>query len=199
MYSFLTGTLVEKLPTSAILNVNGIGFELFVPLSTSQKLPSVGEKLKLFTHFVVREDAQLLFGFLTEEEKNIFRLLLSVTGIGPKVALTVLSGMEVSELKRSIVQGALPALTSIPGIGRKTAERLIIELREKIIIEGDHHDKQASKFSIHDTLLQDSLQALISLGYSKQGANEAIQKAFVNEKNSSWNVEALIRASLKYM
>ena len=202
MYNFLLGTLVDRSPTSVVLDVNGIGFEIAVPLSTSQKLPPPGGRVKLFTHFVVREDAHLLFGFLTEEERSIFKLLLSVNGIGPKVAMTVLSGVGLAELKRAIVEGSLPVLTSISGIGRKTAERLIVELREKIIVETDREEKTMAKLHGHEALVRDALQALISLGYSKQSAKGAIQKVFVhekNEKNGAWNIETLIRASLKHM
>jgi Holliday junction DNA helicase RuvA len=195
----VSGLLAEKSPMLITVDVNGIGFELNVPVSTSQKLPSPGAKVKLFTHFVVREDAQLLFGFGTEEERTIFKLLLSVNGIGPKSAMTILSGVGITELKRAIVQGSLPVLTAISGIGRKTAERLIIELREKIIVEGDQGEKTTEKLDNNNALVQDSLQALIQLGYSKQGAKAAIQKAMTHSKADDWKVEDLIRASLKYM
>ncbi len=199
MYNFLSGILVEKALTSVTLDVNGVGYELAVPLSTSQKLPQTGSKAKLFTHFVVREDVHLLFGFATEEERSVFRLLLGVNGVGPKVAMTVLSGVGISELKRAIVQGSLPILTSIPGIGRKTAERLIIELREKIILEGEQTEKPIEKMERSSVLVRDSLQALASLGYSKQQAKTAIEKAMAQEKSGHWDVETLIRSSLKYM
>lgn len=199
MYNFLSGVLVEKSLTSITLDVGGIGFEIFIPLSTSQRLPDVGAKAKLFTHFIVREDAHLLFGFATEEERSIFRLLLNVNGIGPKVAMTVLSGVGLKELKRAIVQGSLPVLTSISGIGRKTAERLIIELREKIILEGDSDEKSIEKLGMNEALVRDALQALVSLGYSKQNAKAAIQKAMTDDKSGKLNAESLIRASLKFM
>lgn len=198
MYSFLAGILAEKSPTAVTIDVNGIGFQLLIPLSTSQKLPSAGEKVKLLTHHVVREDAQLLFGFLSEEERSLFKLLLGVSGIGPKSALTVLSGLGIRELKKAIVAGSVPALTAIPGIGRKTAERLIIELREKVVIEGRlDSDGLPAVPSKHEALVQDSLRALVSLGYSKQNAKVAIQKVLAQRGNARLNAESLIRESLK--
>lgn len=199
MYSFVSGTLVEKTLTLAVVEVNGMGLELAVSLSTSQKLPAAGERVRLFTHFVVREDAHLLFGFLTEEERSIFKLLLSVNGVGPKMAMTILSGIRLEELKRAIVQGSVSVLTAVSGIGRKTAERLIIELREKIIIDQGESNKVPVPLGTHEALVQDSLQALMALGYSRQNAKAAIQKVLDHDREASWNVESLIRASLKYM
>lgn len=198
MYSFLSGILAEKSPTSVTVDVQGIGFQLMAPLSTSQKLPPVGEKVKLLTHHVVREDAELLFGFLTEEERSLFKLMLTVSGVGPKLAITVLSGLGIGELKRAIVDGSVPTLTSISGIGRKTAERLIIELREKIVVESRVEDgKLTGSISKGDVLIEDSLKALVSLGYSKQNAQAAIQKVLQNQGRESLSAELLVRESLK--
>ena len=197
MYSFLAGTLAEKTPTSVALDVNGVGFHLMIPLSTSQKLPAVGDKIKLLVHHVVREDAQLLFGFASEEERVLFRLLLSVSGIGPKLALVVLSGLGIGDLKRAIVEGSVPSLTAISGIGRKTAERLIVELREKIVVEGRSEDGKTKGIPrTQETLVQDSLRALVSLGYSKQIAKAAIQKVLEEAHTEKLDTESLIRQSL---
>lgn len=197
MYSYFAGILAEKSPTSVTVDVNGIGFQLMIPLSTYQKLPEVGGKVKLLTHHVVREDAQLLFGFFTEDERSLFKLLLSVSGIGPKLAITVLSGLGLQELKRAIVEGSTVTLTAISGIGRKTAERLIIELREKIVIEGRIEGKSGDWLSKHEELVQDSIRALVSLGYSKQSAKTAIQKVLQDHQGGRLNTEFLIRESLK--
>ena len=200
MYNFLTGILAEKLPTAVTLDVSGVGYHLIIPLSTSQKLPETGEKLKLFAHLVVREDAHLLFGFATEEERSLFRLLVSVSGVGPKLAITALSGLGVSELKKAIVQGELHSLTAISGIGRKTAERLIIELREKIVVESyGEEGKAAAKLPKNEVLVEDSLKALVSLGYSKQNAKTAIQKVLTARSGDRLNAETLIRESLKHI
>ncbi len=199
MYNFLSGQLAQKNPTSVIVDVNGIGYEIMVSLATSQKLPDTGSRVTLKTYFVVREDAQILFGFATEEERALFKLLISVSGIGPKTALTALSGIELAELKRAIVEGSVVTLTSVPGVGRKTAERLIVELREKIILEKDRILSSPVKSAEEETLLQDSLQALVSLGYSKQAAKTAVQKVYQERRSESWSAERLIRESLKYI
>jgi len=198
VYSFLSGILAERSLTSVTIDVNGIGFQLSIPLSTSQKLPQVGEKIRLLVHHVVREDAQLLFGFATEEERSLFRLLLGVSGIGPKLAITVLSGLGIGELKRAIVDGSVPGLTAISGIGRKTAERMIIELREKIVIEGRTDEgKAGAALSKNEALVEDSIRALVSLGYSKQNAKAAIQKVLSGRDSGRLSAESLIRESLK--
>ena len=198
MYSFLSGVLAEKSPTSITVDVGGIGFQLLIPLSTPQKLPSLGDKVKLLTHHVVREDAQLLFGFASEEERSLFRLLLGVSGIGPKMAITVLSGLGIGELKRAIVDGSVAALTAISGIGRKTAERLIVELREKVVIEGRTEEgKSTAALSKHEALVQDSVRALVSLGYTKQSAKDAIEKVLASRGQERLSPESLIRESLK--
>ena len=148
----------------------------------------------------MREDAQLLFGFATEEERSLFRHLIGVTGIGAKLAVTVLSGLGISELKRAIVEGSIPALQSISGIGRKTAERLVVELREKIVVEGAAVElKSPVDLNTDEALVHDSLQALVSLGYSKQNARTAIQKVLARQNGNRLNPELLIRASLKHM
>ena len=161
-------------------------------------LPEAGSKVKLFTQHIVREDAELLFGFASEEERSLFKLLMSVSGIGPKLAVTVLSGLNVQELKRAIVDGSIPSLTAISGIGRKTAERLIVELREKVVVEGrSDSEKWDSISSKHEALVEDSLKALISLGYSKQNSKAAIQKVLAKHENGKLNTELIVRESLK--
>lgn len=200
MYHHLRGRVVEKTPTSVVMEVNGVGYELMVPISTSQKLPAGGGEVLLYTHFVVREDAQILFGFLTKEEQALFRLLITVNGIGPKTAITVLSGLGIQEFKQAIVQGSTEILGTVPGIGRKTAERLVIELREKVAVEGiSKTTAGVEALKGHEALVQDSVQALISLGITKQNAKTAIQKALSGAKRSDWNAEILIRESLKHI
>ncbi len=200
MYHYLRGRVAEKTLTSVVVDAGGVGFEILIPLSTSQKLPAVGEEIKLLTHFVVREDAHLMFGFLTKEEQSLFRLLISVTGIGPKMAMTVLSGLGIGDLKRAIVQGSVETLSSISGVGRKTAERLVIELREKIAIEGIQKGTHGIEtLKDQEALIEDSLQALLSLGFKKQNAKSAIQKALASGKQNEWNTEALVRESLKHV
>lgn len=199
MYSYISGTLIEKSPTHVVIDAHGVGYELIVPISTHQKLPTAGQNVKLLIHFVVREDAQILYGFSTEEERELFRLLMSVSGIGPKMAITILSGIGISELKQAIVDGAVPVLTAISGIGKKIAERLVVELREKVILEDrriDHHKTGGQK----NALVEDSVKALVSLGYGKQSAKEAVQKVLsAHPHHEKMKVEELIRQSLKYV
>lgn len=200
MYYFLTGKVAEKTPTAAILEVNGIGYEVRVSLSTFSSLPNLGETVKLFTHFVVREDAQLLYGFATEEEREAFRLLISVSGIGPKLAITLLSGVTLPELRRAIQEKNIPVLTAISGIGQKTAERVIIELKDKI----GKSDIPAGKEIVHDSsisdqTIEDSVLALVSLGYTKPKAKEAVQKTLKAMLGKKPSVEEIIRTALKYV
>ena len=200
MYHYLTGKIAEKTPVAVILDVNGIGYEVRVSLSTFSSLPNLGETVKLFTHFVVREDAQLLYGFATEEEREAFKLLISISGIGPKLAITLLSGVTLPELKRAIQEKNVPALTAISGIGQKTAERGIIELKDKIgkaeISAGQEliHDA-----SVSDQMVEDSVLALVSLGYTKQKAKDAIQKTLKAMLGKKPSVEEIIRAALKHV
>jgi holliday junction DNA helicase RuvA len=200
MYHSLNGKIAEKTPTAVILDVNGIGYEVRVSLSTFSSLPNLGETVKLFTHFLVREDAQLLYGFATEEEREAFRLLISISGIGPKLAITLLSGVTLPELKRAIQEKNIPVLTAISGIGQKTAERVIIELKDKIgrseIPSGKEiiHDA-----SVSDQMVEDSVSALVSLGYTKQKAKEAIQKTLKAMLGKKPSVEEIIRAALKHV
>lgn len=200
VYEFLSGRIVQKEPTRLVMEVGGMGFELAIPLSTFHGLGKPGEETKVLTHFLVREDGHQLCGFATKDERDLFRLLVSVTGIGPKMALTVLSGIGVSELRKAIVEGALHVLTAISGIGRKTAERLIVELREKILLlEPQRETVVKTATSLEDRLIEDSLQALVSLGYRKPDARRAIQKVLAATTVPSSSVEDLIRASLKYI
>ena len=200
MYHYLNGKIAEKTPTAVILDVNGIGYEVRVSLSTFSSLPNLGETVKLFTHFVVREDAQLLYGFATEEEREAFRLLISISGIGPKLAITLLSGVTLPDLKRAIQEKNIPVLTAISGIGQKTAERVIIELKDKI----GKAEISAGKELIHDAsvsdqMVEDSVLALVSLGYTKQKAKEAIQKTLKAMLGKKPSVEEIIRAALKHV
>ncbi len=200
MYEFLSGKIVHKDPTRLVLEVGGIGFEISIPLSTYQALGKSGERAEVLTHFLVREDNQQLFGFAAKEERDLFRLLLSVTGIGAKTALTILSGIGAAELRKAIVNGAIVTLTAISGIGRKTAERLIVELREKILLLEPGEAKAVSlPLTVDEQLIEDSLQALVSLGYKRPDAKRAIQKVLGERAENNHTVEDLIRASLKHI
>lgn len=200
MYEYLSGRLIEKTALAAILDIGGVGYQVQIPLSTFAALPELGQPVRLWTHFVVREDAQILYGFFTQEERQLFRLLISVSGIGPKSAATVLSGLAPEDLKRAIVEGNLALLTAVPGIGRKTAERLVVELREKVVVEqhsGAGPSPSLKKGGGENQLVEDSLSALVELGYRKQNAQEAIKKALKNLEEGRYSVSDLVRASLQ--
>lgn len=200
MYSYLSGRLVEKLPTAVVIDVQGVGYHVQIPVSTFSALPSLGETVKLLTHFVVREDHQALYGFATAEERDMFRLLMSVSGIGPKMAVTVLSGIAIEELKKAIIDGSLVVLTQISGIGRKTAERIIVELREKIVLDKRSAGTPLTELvRANEQLVDDSVQALVSLGYKKQSAKEAVQKVLCQPDSAKNSVQELIRSALKFV
>ena len=199
MYEFLSGKIAKKDPTRLVLEVGDIGFDLAIPLSTYHSLGKPGDSARVLTHFQVREDSQQLFGFASEEERTLFRLLLSVNGVGPKVSLAVLSGIGIAELRKAIIEGSIPALTAISGIGRKTAERLIIELREKILLLESKTEPVSKQTPKDGRLVEDSLQALVSLGYRVPEAKRALQKVLAEKPREALSVEDLIRASLKYI
>ena len=175
MIASLTGVLKIKSPTEILLDVHGVGYAVTIPLSTYEKLGEVGATQTLLTHLHVREDVMQLFGFATDEERHFFKLLISVSGIGPKIAQGILSGIAVSDLRQHISGGNIGALTAIPGVGRKTAERLVIELRDKT---GKIETSGIASFPNQDRderLRQEALLALTSLGYNRPIAEKAIR------------------------
>jgi Holliday junction DNA helicase RuvA len=165
MIGKLSGTLSEKNPPQVLVDCQGVGYEVDVPMSTFYNLPSVGEKVSLLTHFVVREDAQILYGFGSSEERAAFRQLIKISGVGPRMALGVLSGMSVSELAQAITLQEAGRLVKIPGIGKKTAERLLLELKGKM-----GADLGPATATAADSTQNDILQALVALGYSDKEA-----------------------------
>ncbi len=196
MITFLQGILVEKEPERAVVNVGGIGYEVHIPLSTYDRLPESEQPLKLLTYHHVREDAQILFGFFTETERDMFNRLLSVSGIGPKIALAVLSGMSVRELKISITSSDVKRLSGISGIGKKTAERMVVELKDKISAgEALEAVAGADDAMPSEVRLRDTVMALIALGYKQQDALAMARKA-AEKTGPEAPVEELIRHSL---
>jgi Holliday junction DNA helicase RuvA len=165
MIGKLSGTLSEKNPPQVLVDCHGVGYEVDVPMSTFYNLPAVGEKVSLLTHFVVREDAQILYGFGSSEERSAFRQLIKISGVGPRMALGVLSGMSVAELSQAITLQEAGRLVKIPGIGKKTAERLLLELKGKM-----GADLGSSSAPVGDNTQNDILQALVALGYSDKEA-----------------------------
>ena len=172
MIGRISGTLLEKNPPQVLVDAQGVGYEIDVPMSTFYNLPNLGEKVMLFTHLVVREDAQLLFGFATDAERKVFRQLLKVSGIGARTALSVLSGMSVGELAQAITMQDVGRLTRVPGIGKKTAERLLLELKGKLGVE------LASSIDVHrpPSAGSDVMNALLALGYNEKEALAATRQ-----------------------
>lgn len=174
MIAYVRGVLDHKEPSRLVVDVNGIGYEIFVPLSTYQKLPALGGQVKLFTHHHVREDAVNLYGFLSSEEKEIFELVLTISGVGAKVALSILSAMTVDVFRRSIAQGDMKTLTKIPGIGKKSAERMVLELKDKI---GTVHVDAEMMRVLGTESGNDAVAALLSLGTGQSAAEYAVYRA----------------------
>jgi Holliday junction DNA helicase RuvA len=166
----LTGTLIEKNPPQILIDCHGVGYEVDVPMSTFYNLPAVGEKTALLTHFVVREDAQLLYGFGSASERAAFRQLIKISGVGPRMALSLLSGMSVAELSQAITRQESGRLVKVPGIGKKTAERLLLELKGKL-----GADIGAPNFAPVPDAQSDIEQALMALGYSDREAQAALK------------------------
>ena len=172
MIGRLSGKLIEKQPPQIIVDVQGLGYEVDVPMSTFYNLPGLGETITLFTHLVVREDAHLLYGFGSDDERRAFRQLLKISGVGPKLALSVLSGLSVADLAQTVAMQETGRLTKIPGVGKKTAERLVLELRDKL----DHAPSVAGSSATLKANSGDVLNALLALGYNEREAQWALKQ-----------------------
>ena len=200
MISRLRGTLLEKHLTEVLVEVQGIAYEVQVPMSTLYRLPEPGQAVQLLTHFVVREDAQLLYGFLEAQEKALFRALIKVNGVGPRIALAILSGMAVDEFVKTVHANDVATLVKMPGVGRKTAERLVVEMRDRL-------KEWASDLSTLEalpsgtagnTMAREAEAALQTLGYKAQEASRAINRVLQDNADIS-DSETLIRLALKGM
>jgi len=196
MFNYLYGKLVHKNPTNIVLDVNGVGYQLNISLNTFEKLPEVESELRIYTVLIPREDSIQLYGFFDEDEKQMFEQLVSISGIGPKVAQSILSGINPDELRNYIIQGNSVALTNIPGVGKKTAERMILELKDKLT-KISPPEKIISKDK--EEIRMQAYQALITLGYQKQLAEKSIRSALneINSNNEELNIENLIKKALK--
>lgn len=197
MIGRLNGTLLEKQPPSILIDVHGVGYELEASMSTFYQLPECGETITLHTHLVVREDAQLLYGFHSLSERQMFRNLIKISGVGPKLALTILSGMSAEDFSRCIMEGDSKALTRLPGVGKKTAERLVIELKDRLekddSIRLPEAASSAVKIERQANPVNDAVSALISLGYKAQQASQMVRQLDVENKST----EEIIRAALQ--
>lgn len=198
MITFLHGKLMEALPTQVTVDVQGIGYEVLIPLSSYDKLPAPGNPVHLLTHLVVREDAHVLYGFMAHAERELFRLLIhNVSGIGPKIALNVLSGMTVTTFRGAVSNGDIKALAQISGVGKKTAERIVVELKDKIGPAGAWEASSEQRaLSAQEQILSDAVRALVSLGLKQTDAHEAVRAA-INVLGPNAGADEIVRASLR--
>ena len=195
MIDYVSGQLASKKPTEAVIDVNGLGYKLLIPTSTYEKLPKAGQDVRLKCHHHVREDAILLYGFATDEERSVFNLLLGVSGIGPKLALAALSALSPNEIGNRIVEGDAAMLTRIPGVGRKTAERLIVELRDRIENLG-LPDSKISESDNGSSARSDAIAALEALGLSRAGADKSLREVMKKHPEAG-SAEELIKLALR--
>ena len=196
MITFLSGELVEKQPTRVVLDVGGVGYEVLISLSTYDNLPLQNETCRLLTYDHVREDQHVLFGFGTESERRMFTMLLSISGVGPKLALSTLSGVSVKQLTEAVTDGDCSRLNAVPGIGKKTAQRIVMELHDKI---GENEALEnmvgGDAASDEDIKIRDAILALVSLGYKQADARKAVKKALEADSDLA-SVEDIVRKAL---
>jgi Holliday junction DNA helicase RuvA len=197
MITFLDGKLVGALPTQAIVDVSGVGYEVFIPLSSYDKLPAIGQPVRVLTHLHVREDAHILYGFMTASERDLFRLLVNnVSGIGPKLALAVLSGMSVNNFKTAVVNSDVVTLSKISGLGKKTAERIVLELKDKVGVAAAWEAASATHAPTPEQeKANEAVLALIALGYKQVDAHRLVRD--LQEKERDKSAEELVRLALK--
>jgi holliday junction DNA helicase RuvA len=200
MITFLEGKLEEALPTQIIVNVGGVGYQVLIPLSSYDRLPPPGSPLRILTQLVVREDEHLLIGFFTKTERDLYRLLVHhVSGVGPKLALAILSGMSVEHFKAAVVAGDTAAISKVSGVGKKTAERVVLELKDKLGVAAEWeaasaaHAPTPAEAGIHDAVL-----ALITLGYKQVDAHKAVKRV-IDAEGAQPESEALVRQALKIL
>ncbi len=200
MIGRIRGNLVYKQPPDILVEVGGVGYEIQVPMTTLFQLPELGSEVSLVTHFVVREDAQLLYGFIDERDRSLFRQLIKVSGVGPKLALTILSGMDASSFARCVQRDDIASLIALPGVGKKTAERLLVEMRDKLkewLLPGaEGQGAGGATLAPLTNIVADAEGALIALGYKPQEASRVV--AAVNDDSVAAS-EELIRRALKSM
>lgn len=196
MIAHVQGVIAEKTPTRIIIDVQGVGYEILIPISTFEKLKNPGEQERLLTYQHVREDALLLFGFYTQREKSMFLHLISVSGIGPKLALSVLSGCPAEQLRQAISNGEVESLTRLPGVGKKTAQRIVMELREKLGADSPETETPAADSEQRAPKeSEEAILALTTLGYPKSAAERVVGKVLAKEPDVS--LDGLIKKALQ--
>ena len=200
MITFLAGRLVTALPTQATIDVAGVGYEVLIPLSSYDRLPTAGQQVQILTHLHVREDAHILYGFMSAAERDLFRLLVNnVSGIGPKLALAVLSGMSVTNFKGAVVNGDVASLSKISGLGKKTAERIVLELKDKVGVAAAWELASATHApTAEETQANEAVLALIALGYKQVEAHKTVHD-LQQKQPEIRNAEELVKLALKRM
>lgn len=198
MISQLRGIPVQKSPTEIVLDVNGVGYHVNIPISTYEKLEQVKGEVTILTYLHVREDAMILFGFVTEAERELFKMLISVSGIGPKIAQGILSGISTNDLREAIQIGNIDSLTSISGVGKKTAERIVLELRSKLGKIEFTEPTQPASGSKQLKNRSEAIIALMSLGYNRTSAEQALRKVLIETQNNDLSVEEMVKKALHH-
>ncbi len=200
MIARINGILIQKTPVSLVVEAMGVGYEIFVPLTTFYELPDVGQNVVLQVYTQVREDAITLFGFISQREKDLFQLLITVNGIGPKLAMNILSGTDPVELLRSIARGDLNRLVRIPGVGKKMAERIIFDLRDKKMVDMPESAAGDKTLPVDlEAIREDALSALINLGYKNQVVNDALNRLFREEHTVEISLDVILKKTLKML
>jgi Holliday junction DNA helicase RuvA len=201
MIARISGTLIEKSVAHIIIEAHGIGYRIFVPLTTFYELPELGEAVSLRIYTNVREDAIHLFGFNTNEEKDVFELMIGVTGIGPKLAINILSGMAARDLMEAISHGNVGRLVGIPGVGRKTAERMVLELKDKLtkLLVDKSGFEMASLVKEADLLQEDAMSALVNLGYRSSAVRDVLEKVIQSSADEKLTLDILLKRALKLL
>ena len=200
MITYLAGKLVAALPTQAVVDVNGVGYEVLIPLSSYDRLPAVGQTVHMLTHLHVREDAHILYGFMSAPERDLFRLLVNhVSGIGPKLALAVLSGMSVGNFKTAVVNNDIASLSKISGLGKKTAERIVLELKDKLGVSAVWEAASAAHApTAEESQANEAVLALIALGYKQVDAHKTVRD-LQERRPEIKSAEELVKMALKRM
>lgn len=197
MISHIRGKLVHKSPTEIVIDVNGVGYQVNIPLSTFEKIDKLDGEVNILTYMHVREDAMILYGFATEAERDIFKMLISISGIGPKIAQGILSGINTNELREAVLMNNIEALTSISGVGRKTAERIVLELRNKLG-KIEFEEQPTAPSSLQLKARSEAIIALMSLGFNRTNAEQVIRAVLNETKSKELSVEEMIKRALHH-
>lgn len=196
MFAYIKGTLVSTHSSSVVVDVNGIGYTLFISCRLLHELPALGSTVQFHTSFIIRENSQALYGFLSHQERDVFEIFLNISGVGPKLALSLIGHLTFSQLHTAIIYQDLPTLCRVPGVGKKTAERLIVELKDKLSNFSHLQESQASNFPSPSQFAQDAILALINLGYNQSTAQRAIKQS-LHEISENADLPLLITTALK--